>query len=190
MGDDAVVDDERQLLAPYLLSGETLVWTGRPDPAKHFSASDVYLVPFSLLWGGFAVFWTIGALRQGAPVPFALFGLPFVALGLYFIVGRFIYKANRKRRTVYGLTEGRALVATSSGSLSEAPIQRTPIDQTRSRDGRHLTVTFGSSTRGWSAGPRYANTGMEFFDRGASPLGFYDVPDVVGLETALRGVRR
>lgn len=190
VGNDAAVEDERQQLAPYLLSGETVLWTGRPDPAKHFGASDVYLVPFSLLWGGFAIFWVTGALRQGAPVPFALFGLPFVALGLYFTFGRFIYKASRKRRTVYGLTEGRALVAISSGSLSEAPIQRTPIDQTRSRDGHHLTVTFGNSTRGWSAGPRYANTGMEFFDRGNSPLGFYDVLDVAGLETALRGARR
>lgn len=81
-------------------------------------------MPFSLLWGGFSIFWSISALVGGAPVPFALFGVPFVALGLYFIFGRFIYKAKRKRQTVYGLTEGRALVAVGSGSLSEAPLQR------------------------------------------------------------------
>lgn len=127
---------------------------------------------------------------EGALGPFALFGLPFVALGLYFIVSRFIYKANRKRRTVYGLTDGRALVAVGSSSLSEAPLQRTPVDQHRSRDGRHLTVTFGRSVRGWSAGPDYANTAMDFFERSNGPLGFYDVLDVAGLETALRGVRR
>lgn len=184
------MEDVRQQLAPYVLPEETLLWTGRPDPAKHFSASDVFMVPFSLLWGGFAIFWLISALVGGAPTPFALFGLPFVALGLYFIFGRFIYKANRKRQTVYGLTEGRALVGVGSGSLSEAPLQRTPVDQRRSRDGRHLTVTFGRSARGWFAGPSYANTGMDFFDRGNGQLGFYDVLDVPGLETALRGARR
>lgn len=184
------MEDVRRQLTPYLLPDEHLLWTGRPDPAKHFGASDVLLVPFSLLWGGFAIFWMVTALVGGAPVPFALFGLPFVAVGLYFIFGRFIYKANRKRQTVYGLTEGRALVAVGSGSLSEAPLLRTPVDQRRSRDGRHLTVTFGQSTRGWSAGPSCANTGMELFDRGNGPLGFYDVLDVAGLETALRGVRR
>ncbi len=170
---------------PYLLPGETLLWTGRPDPAKHVSASDVFLVPFSLLWGGFAIFWLITVLVEGAPVPFALFGVPFVAVGLYFIFGRFIYKAYRKRQTVYGLTEGRALVAVGSGSLSEAPLQQTPMDRRRSRDGRHLTVTFGRSAGGWF-GATYANTGMDFFDRGNGPVGFYDVTDVTGLETALR----
>ncbi len=183
------VEDARRQLAPYLLPNETLLWAGRPDPAKHFGASDVFLVPFSLLWGGFAIFWLVAALIRGAPVPFALFGLPFVAVGLYLIFGRFIYKANRKRQTVYGLTAGRALVAVGPGSLSEAPLQRTPLDQRRSRDGRHLTVTFGRSTRGWSAGPKYANTGMELFDRGNGPLGFYDVLDVSGLETALSSAR-
>jgi hypothetical protein len=86
------VEDVRRQLAPYLLPDETLLWTGRPDPAKHFGASDVFLVPFSLLWAGFAIFWLIAALVAGAPVPFALFGLPFVALGLYFIFGRFVYQ--------------------------------------------------------------------------------------------------
>lgn len=180
------MEDLRSRLAPYLLPGETLLWTGRPDPAKHFSVSDVFLVPFSFLWGGFAIFWMSSALVQGAPLPFALFGLPFVVLGLYFIFGRFIYKSSRKRQTVYGLTQGRALVAVGPGSISEAPLQRTPVDRRRSRDGRHLTVTFGRSARGWSAGPSYANTGMEFFDRGNGPLGFYDVFDVAGLESALR----
>lgn len=184
------VEDVESQLAPYLLPDETLVWTGRPDPVKHVSAIDVFLIPFSLLWGGFSVFWMAAALVGGAPVPFALFGVPFVLLGVYFIFGRFIYKAKRKRQTGYGLTEGRALVAVGSGSFSEAPLQRTPVDQRRSRDGRHLSVTFGRTARGWSAGPNYANTGMDFFDRGSAPLGFYDVLDVRGLETALRGVRR
>lgn len=184
------MEDARRQLTPYLLTDEQLLWAGRPDPAKHFASSDVFLVPFSVLWGGFAVFWMVSALRDGAPVPFALFGLPFVAIGLYFIFGRFVYKANRKRQTVYGLTERRALVVVGAASLSEAPLTRTPIEQRRSRDGRHLTVTFGRSDRGWSAGPSYANTGMEFFDRGRGPLGFYDVPDVKGLDSALRGVAR
>jgi hypothetical protein len=184
------MEDLRRQLAPYLLPDENLLWTGRPDPARHFDATDVFLVPFSLLWGGFAIFWMVTAFAEGAPLPFVLFGLPFVVLGLYFIFGRFVYKANRKRKTVYGLTEHRALVAMTSGSLSEAPLQRTPVDQRRSRDGRHLTVTFGRSARGWFAGPSYANTGMELFDTGTGPLGFYDVLDVAGLESALRRVRR
>lgn len=184
------MEDARQQLTPHLLPDEALVWTGRPDPAKHLGAMDAFLVPFSVLWLAFSIFWVVTAFTGGAPIPFVLFGLPFVALGVYFVIGRFFYTASSKRRTVYGLTEGRALVAEASGSLSEAPLLRTPVDQRRSRDGRHITVTFGRSTRGWMAGPSYANTGMDFFDRGNGPLGFYDVADVSGLETALRSARR
>ncbi|WP_147431961.1 hypothetical protein [Motilibacter peucedani] len=184
------MEEARRRLAPYLLTDESLLWSGRPDPHKHFTASDIFLVPFSLLWGGFAIFWMTAALVNGAPVPFALFGVPFVALGLYMIFGRFFYKAKRKRETVYGLTDRRALVALGTGSLSEAPLQRTPVDQRLSRDGLHLTVTFGRSARGWMTGPNYANTGMELFDRGNGPLGFYDVADVHGLQDALRRVPR
>ena len=183
------VDDERRRLTPYLLPDETLLWSGRPDPSKHLGGVDLVLVPFSLFWGGFAILWQVGALRQG-PVSLALFGVPFVVIGLYLIVGRFVVKARQKRRTVYGLTRGRALVATGSSSLREAPVQRTPIDQRRSRDGRHVTVTFGGTSSGWAAGTSYANTGLELFGTSSGPLGFYDVSDVTGLETALRGVQR
>lgn len=184
------MDEARRQLAPYLLPDEHLLWAGRPDPAKHFTGSDVFLIPFSLLWGGFAVFWMGAALVAGAPVPFALFGLPFVIMGLYFIAGRFFVKARRKRQTAYGLTERRALVAVGTGSLTEAPVERQPIEQRRSRDGQHLSVLFGRPATGWLSGPSYANTGMEFFGQGSHPVGFHDVKDVAGLEAALRQVRR
>ena len=184
------MDDARRRLDPYLLPGEELVWTGRPDPAKHLTAADAYLVPFTLLWTGLSVSLLGTALARGAPLSTALFGLPFVVVGVYIVVGRFMYKASRKRRTVYGLTEGRALVSVADGSLAEAPLQRTPVDQRRSRDGRHVSVTFGRSTGGWNAGPSHANTGMELFSRSTGPLAFHDVSDVSGLETALRAVRR
>ena len=184
------MDDLRRQLAPYLLVDEHLLWTGRPDPGKHFTGSDVFLVPFSILWGGFAIFWMGAALSEGAPLPFVLFGLPFVVVGLYFIFGRFLIKARRKRQTAYGLTERRALIAVGSGALSEAPVERQPIDQRLSRDKKHLSVIFGRSATGWMSGPSYANTGMDFFGQGNQPVGFFDVADVEGLQAALRRLRR
>lgn len=182
------MDDARRQVAPYVRPDETLLWTGRPDPAKHLTGGDLFLIPFSLLWTGFAIFWMGAALAGGAPLPFALFGLPFVALGLYLVFGRFVVKARRKRQTAYGLTTRRALVAVGAGTLSEAPVQHQPVDRRRSRNGRHLSVTFGRPASGWASGPNYANTGMEIFDRGGSALGFYDVTDIKGLEGALSRV--
>jgi hypothetical protein len=45
---------------PELLSGESIVWAGQPNTRVIFHKQDLYMVPFSLLWGGFAIFWEAG----------------------------------------------------------------------------------------------------------------------------------
>jgi hypothetical protein len=87
-------------------------------------------VPFSLLWGGFAIFWEAGALGYcGGPSLFmVIWGVPFVLIGQYMIWGRFLYDAWLKRRTYYAITNKRLLIVqegwsqkTSSMYLGEIP---------------------------------------------------------------------
>jgi hypothetical protein len=184
------MDDARALFEPHLFHDESLLWWGRPDPTKHFGPNDRFWVPFSAVWGGFAIFWGVGVVASEAPRAFVLFGLVFVAAGLYMIFGRFIVKSRRKRHTVYGLTDQRALVF-SSGSLSETRVSHPPIERSVSRDGRHMTVVFAVPALFPQAGMQYANTGLEYFwTYWGLPFGFYDVADVAGLGGALRRGRR
>ena len=119
------------------------------------------------------MFWEIQAITGGAPVFSALWGIPFVVIGLYFIVGRFIYKKRRKLTTVYGLTGSRAIVSSSERSFNDMPLVGTPRRINRSRDGRHVSVAFGAT--GQTA---YQNTGLDFFNIGqAAGIAFYDVAD-------------
>lgn len=104
------MDDARFLLQPYLVGPEILRWTGRPAGGVRFSAGDVLLIPFSIMWGGFAIFWESMVLATDAPGFMAIWGVPFVLAGLYFIAGRFFIDAWARRRTVYGLTDRRALI--------------------------------------------------------------------------------
>jgi hypothetical protein len=94
----------------YLLPGEQLVWYGEPQQGLMFASSDILFVPFSLLWGGFAIFWESSVLREHAPFFFKLWGIPFVLVGLYLIVGRFFADAWMRRQTAYALTAQRALI--------------------------------------------------------------------------------
>ena len=88
-----------------LLPNEKVVWWGQPVQGLMLTRRDGILIPFSLLWGGFAIFWETSVLRSGAPFPFALFGVPFVLIGLFLIVGRFLFDSWLRRRMSYALTD-------------------------------------------------------------------------------------
>ncbi|MDB5469636.1 MAG: hypothetical protein JWR84_1196 [Caulobacter sp.] len=102
--------ERERLLKPYLRPDERLVWTGAPARGLVLTAQDIYLIPFSLMWGGFAIFWESTVLGTGAPGFMALFGIPFVLMGLFMIFGRFIADAILRNGMVYGLTDRRALI--------------------------------------------------------------------------------
>lgn len=171
-------------LSQYLQPGELLLWSGRPDPSKRFSRADVVLIPFSIMWGGFAFFWESSVFSSGAPIFFKLWGIPFVGVGIYIIFGRFIYKRRRKLRTAYGITKSRAIIAVGTSSMSDMPLSSTPTTVSRSRDGTHVDVVFGQlGARSFSFG---GNAGMGFPTRYAAPsFAFYDVANPQELLNAL-----
>lgn len=98
---------------PELLSSETLLWSGRPNPKVIFHSDDWQLIPFSLVWTGFFVFWEGQAIRTHSTF-MILWGLPFLVFGQYFVWGRFLGDAWLKRRTYYGVTNRRVLVLQES----------------------------------------------------------------------------
>jgi hypothetical protein len=137
------------------------------------------------MWAGFALFWESAVLSSGGPVFFKLWGIPFVAIGLYIVFGRFLLKSQRKLRTAYGITKQRALVATSGLSVADMPLKSTPTEISKSRDGRHASAVFGQES-GWRMSSMYGNTGMEFFARGRTrAFVFYDVANPQDLLSAL-----
>jgi hypothetical protein len=106
-------------IQPELLSGESIHWAAMPNPNKIFHFDDWYLIPFSLLWGGFAIFWEASVLGfidfgnrpgQHAPLLYELWGIPFVIMGQYLIWGRFVYDEWLKHRTFYAVTNRRVLL--------------------------------------------------------------------------------
>lgn len=99
-----------QKIQAELTGGERLLWSGMPQQGIQFRPADIFMVPFSLLWGGFAVFWEYSAVSQGAPFFFMLWGIPFVLVGLYIIIVRFFADSYLRARTYYGVTDRRILI--------------------------------------------------------------------------------
>lgn len=174
---------QQAALQPYLLPDERILWTGRPDPRRLFTVADLWLVPFSLMWGGFALVWETLVLSSSAPWFFVLWGVPFVVVGQYFIWGRFLYKRWDRSRTTYAVTNRRIIVLRGHRlqSVSVNPLPQ--INQSSGRDGEG-TLAFGMTPFGYGI---WANTGMDWFSRHAAPVAFYDIPDVNNVYRVVAG---
>ncbi len=125
-------------LQEYLDRNEKLIWSGQPKKGVVFRTSDVFLIPFSLLWCSFAVFWITTAFMSGAPLFFVLFGIPFVIMGLVLVFGRFFIDAKRREKTYYGVTDNRIIIKSGiyKTSIESIPLKTlSNIEYTENRDG-------------------------------------------------------
>ncbi len=102
-----------------------------------------------------------------------LWGIPFILIGLYMLVGRFFYDAWRRMRTYYGLTSERAIIAygRSYKSIDLAACQEIRVE--KFRDGRG-SIAFGAEPA------FYSNRGLSGWS--GQPM----VPTLEGIEDADR----
>jgi hypothetical protein len=135
----------RAALAEELDEGETLLWVGRPMPGVYTTPQDMFTIPFSLLWTAFACFWEYSVFSSPkSPIIMELWGLPFVAVGLYMIVGRFFYDAWRRERLYYGLTERRLILLMNGRARQVASIDLSLVAlSTAERGDGTGTITIG-----------------------------------------------
>jgi len=150
-------------------SNERLLWSGRPKQGIVLRGSDAFMIPFSLLWGGFAIFWEYMALsipdKAGLVViVFPLFGIPFVIAGLYFIFGRFIVDAKKREKTYYGLTDQRVIIRSGFfGKKTKSLNLRTLTDISLSEKANGTgTISFGQESpwTSWFSGSWFPGAGV------------------------------
>jgi Bacterial PH domain len=143
-------------------SGESLLWSGAPPRGLLLRAGDLFMIPFSLLWGGFAIFWEASVLRSNAPPIFSLFGVPFVLIGLYMIFGRFFVDAAMRARTFYGLTNRRAIIISGlfSRTTNSLPLRTLSDTSLRERSDGSGTILLGRPQlyAAWSYGMHWPGT--------------------------------
>ena len=164
-----------------LASVENLLWAGRPNPNVIFHSDDWYTIPFSLLWGGFAIFWESGVLgfwghnTKPAPFFFALWGIPFVLIGQYMIWGRFVYEGWVKRRTYYGITNRRVVVVQEGSKRKTCSMYLDAIPSVERDGGSVGTLWFGAKYL-VSTGRGQRNRNLSRFRVGNVPV-FADIDD-------------
>jgi hypothetical protein len=151
---------------------ERVLWSGQPRQGIVFRGADVFLVPFSLLWCGFAIFWEASVLRAPkAPGLFAVWGVPFVCAGIYMVAGRFFTDAEQRKRTFYAVTNERVVIVSGLFARSVKSLDlRTLADLSLSEGANGQGSisfgggsNFGSMSGGMSSWPgSQANVGPRF----------------------------
>ena len=139
--------EQQQAFINYLQPNESIQWTGKPPGGLLLRKADIFMIPFSLLWGGFAIFWELTVFTSGAPAFFLLFGGVFVLVGLYIIVGRFFFDMLKRKNTIYALTNERALILSGlfGQSLKSLNLKSIPEISIKVKPDGRGTIIFGSN---------------------------------------------
>lgn len=142
-----------------LLKGEKIAWWGHPAQGLVFTSQDWFVLPFGLMFAGFAVFWeaSVWSAPQ-SPVFMRLWGIPFILIGLYMVAGRFFVDAWARRRITYAVTDKRILILREGRSPKFTAMtfdQMPSVNLTERKDGRG-TIRFGPDQPAWSNNQSYS----------------------------------
>ena len=155
-----MLSDAEAAIRPLLHKGEQLAWSGKPRGGIRLDKADVVLVPLSLIWGGFALFWSSHVLSvERIPMLFAVLATLFLLLAAYVTVGRFFADWMRRAHTYYAITDRRVIIARGwlnrdVRALELFRLHDFSIDESRDGSG---SIGFDStnpemwSTNAWSA---------------------------------------
>jgi hypothetical protein len=140
--------------AERLLREEKVIWRGRPQQGLMLTSRDATLIPVSLVWGGFMVFWESSVLRNpNSPTFMALFGGLFLLIGLFLTIGRFFVDAWIRAGVLYALTNRRILILRSRPSINfqSVSLDHLPaatLDETSRGRG---SIRFGPAIEMWKS---------------------------------------
>ncbi len=171
-----------------LADGESILWQDRPATGVFWRDLLHPLTFFGLFFFGFSVFWVaMASVMSSGPGGFGLifpmFGIPFVLVGFYLLVGRIFWDAYVRAHTWYTLTDRAAYTATDV--LGRRSLKRVGFDEmTRLdlEDSRPGSVWFSetiathsyrhrrSRSAGYRSGPLRTQTTV-------TPVGFARIPE-------------
>lgn len=179
------INDDFAFARPYLAPGEAILWRGKPEKGHLLSGQDVILIPFSLLWCGFAIFWFVTALMH-TPLPFALFGVPFVCVGLYITVGRFFHIASVRKNTAYVITTQK-VIRRRGNKIDMLDTKTMPAIHVTARTDGTGTIQFGEFIY-YSRGRVRSSLWNDSWGPGNRPFTLENIPDVARVQQILHSI--
>lgn len=127
-------NNEYDFARPYFLPDEYEIWRGKSRGMN--SRQKMIMIPFGLFFLAFAVIWTVGAGAIAGPM--GLFGLPFIAVGVYILFGKNIVG----KKTYYVITNKR-IYRSQAGRVDMVDFANLPPMRTQGHSNGTGSIYFG-----------------------------------------------
>lgn len=169
-----------------LLSNEEIRWSGQPVLKTYLSGVDAFILPFSIIWTAMSLFFLYMSFRTYQETGFffpVIFSIPFVAIGIFLLFGRFIWVKNRKKHTTYVVTDKRILSIVKKRNSKEIQaeyIKNLPSINKKIRRNGVGTIIFGNNpfvNMYGSSSMSYGSMGNTYNYYGPSYPVFFDIDD-------------
>lgn len=156
---------------------EQIIWQGRTKRHQFFSHGDMIFIPYSIFVGGFLLFCAFLIVKYQAPILLQLLGVVLMIIGIYWILGRMLYRYWKMAQAQYIVTNRRILVQFSHKILKNQVMRLSDFDKMVrivEPDGTG-TLLFGN----YHPAILYrVNTGTEIFKpKLRRIIGFYHIPE-------------
>ena len=173
-----------ETIGGYVRADEKLLGRGRPQQGIRLTGQDIFMVPFSLLWGGGVLTFLLtgGGVVMEEGFPFVLFPLIFGLAAFYITIGRLIHDAWIRSNIEYALTDRRVIILKTGlgGDLTTLDINR--IDQIRFKPrGDRGEIIFGPEPSLFGFGGRSFRASFALWTPSLSAT-----PSFLGVENARR----
>ncbi|MBO5952506.1 MAG: hypothetical protein J6Q53_00030 [Oscillospiraceae bacterium] len=146
--------DDYQFTRSYLLPGEQITWRGHPEKGFFLLPTDIVMIPFGIFWLVFSLFWEYGVIQSGVTF-MAIWGLPFLGIGIYLVFGRLIHITYLRGRTQYVITNKKLIIKKGS-KITMYDAKDIPPMTLRMHKNGNGTITF-SETIHYRRGRHYSN---------------------------------
>jgi hypothetical protein len=158
-----------------LLPHERILWEGHPVRRRLWRRSDVFYVPFSVVWTGGVASVVVVLVARGAG-PGLIGPVVLLLFGLHITFGRFVVRAVSWRRTRYVITDRRVLVVGGlSGRWTRSQyLHALPPPVMAERPDRSGSLAFGAFPGFWDSDRRRSPWASE---PGHTPV-LWDVAEV------------
>lgn len=159
----------------YLDPGERLLWEGEPAKGLRINGAAITKSLFGIPFLAFALFWTYGASDSfstflaptlGFKTFFPMFGILFILVGLYMLVGQYFWGAYKRGRTRYALSDKRAFIASQAirKELNFYPIKA--ATEVHMKPGTETSIYFAVRIYRSKNGARRVPLGFEYISDG------------------------